>query len=403
MAEIHNNNKKTIVYIGDFDFKNENVQSRLVRNNSKIFNKLGYDVFFIGVDRLCTDFRHIKSIAPVDNYLELPNTLSLKGVFKCRAICQKVLRQLDETNHKSKITHVITYQAPTFAVVLKRVAIWCKVNNIKYVVNSADIPIFDAQPFLRRLVMKINWKMIHRYNDKYADGIIAVSSHIKSFYKKNNRKSIVVPPLFEKNNYINCSESRNEVTSFVYAGTPFIKTTGPIDPKGMKDRLDVIVDLFIGLASKGIDYKLTVIGVELNEYATAIPRHKTILENNDHIVFLGRRDHNKTLEMIANSDFSINYRDINEMTEAGFSTKIVESISLGTPVITNKTSDIGFYLRKNIEWFELKRDADKNVELLSFLSLLPQSERRDLKDKCFLNNSFCLDSYVDLVKDFLTN
>ena len=31
---------KCIVYIGDFDIRNENVQSHLVRNNGKIFNEL---------------------------------------------------------------------------------------------------------------------------------------------------------------------------------------------------------------------------------------------------------------------------------------------------------------------------------------------------------------------------
>ena len=40
-----------IVYIGDFDFRNENVQAHLVKNNGKVLNSLGYHIEYIGINR----------------------------------------------------------------------------------------------------------------------------------------------------------------------------------------------------------------------------------------------------------------------------------------------------------------------------------------------------------------
>jgi hypothetical protein len=38
--------RKAVVYIGEFDLRNENVQAHLVKNNGKLLKQLGYEVFF---------------------------------------------------------------------------------------------------------------------------------------------------------------------------------------------------------------------------------------------------------------------------------------------------------------------------------------------------------------------
>ena len=88
---------KTIVYIGDFDFKNENVQSFLVKNNGTVLNQIGYNVFFIGINKTNTSFRSIDKATFNDcNYLELPNSLNFLGLFLCKKIYKSILKQLDK-------------------------------------------------------------------------------------------------------------------------------------------------------------------------------------------------------------------------------------------------------------------------------------------------------------------
>ena len=49
-------NRPAVVYIGEFDLRNENSQAHLVKNNGKILRQLGYEVFFVGTNRNCDSF-----------------------------------------------------------------------------------------------------------------------------------------------------------------------------------------------------------------------------------------------------------------------------------------------------------------------------------------------------------
>lgn len=394
-------NHKTVVYVGDFDFRNENVQSQLVKNNARILTGLGFEVFFIGVDRLNTDFYNLKTVKWNDHYLELPNSLNLSGLFRCSGVCKKIIDQLDEIERTGgSISHVVTYQSPTYAIVLKMIAIWCRRRDVQYVVNCADIPVFDSQPFIKRVVMKWNWSKIHHYNKKYADGIIAVSKFIESFYHKDGRKSIVIPPLFDKSNYHFQMIEKKETTSFIYAGTPFIHTNKRVNPKGMKDRLDKIIDLFLELSTEKADYAFSIVGISKEEYITAVPRHKEALETSNQISFLGRQSRFQTLELVFNSDFSINYRDANVMTKAGFSTKIVESVSVGTPVIINDIGDTFDYLEEGKTGFCLSGILVDDANKLSRLCALTKAEREQIKEAVMQKELFSVETYENKMKVF---
>ena len=395
-------NNNTIVYIGDFDFRNENVQSHLVKNNARILTSIGYDVRYIGIDKTNTDFNSLDTVKPDNNgYLELPNTLNVAGWFKRKTVCKKIIAQLEEIDREKKISHIITYQSPTYAVVLKTIAVWCKNNRVAYIVNCADLPVFDSQPLVRRVVMKWNWRTIHQINKQRADGIIAVSRYIEAFYSKRGQKSIVVPPLFDENAYQWNVTTRNGVVSFIYAGTPFINLNKRVNPKGMKDRLDKIVDLFLALTEKGIAFAFQIVGITKEEYTVAVPRHKKVLETNDQIRFLGRLSHIQTLELVSNADYSINFRDLNEMTKAGFSTKIVESISVGTPIISNDVGDVSLYLEEGVSWIRLTGDNQKDCKQLADLTFLSAEERTKNKAVTKQKRVFSIDRYIQTMKTFL--
>lgn len=392
--------EKFIVYIGDFDFRNENVQSFLVRNNGKILNSLGFHIAFIGINTKETDDRKIKCLPSVgtengDLYYELPNTLNGKGVFGYFRTVKSIKAYLDSLMARGKVEYLISYQSPTYSIVLKKIAKWCKRNSIKYIVNCADLPIFDLQPFLRRLVMRVNWNYMHRINKRYADGIISVSRFIETFYYKKGRPSVIIPPLFDESKYTYKAPKSNDVPSFIYAGIPFKITGNVASVIGMKDRLDYIIDLFLFLSKKSIPYSFTVIGITKENYLSSVPRHKDALAKESKIVFSDRHKHSDTLAMIAESDFSINYRDVNLMTKAGFSTKIVESVSVGTPVIINRNSDIFDYLKEGVSAFELTGNPEMDVSKISTVCSLSAESRilikRNLyKDKIFNINKFLL-------------
>ena len=397
--------KKCIVYIGDYDLRNENVQSHLVKNNAKIFNKLGYKVVFVGVNRFVRTFQEINSLPPLelgDNcFLELPNTLNIQGLFKYRLVFHTVFEYLTVLERKDGINYVITYQSPTYAPFIKKLGIFCKKKSIPYIVNSADIPIFDSQTFFKRIVMKYNWHLLHKYNYKYASGVIAVSSYIDNFYKKEGRPSIIVPPLFDES--LSMDFELGNCVTFVYAGTPFIDSNTAVNPTGMKDRLDKIIDLLLNLAEVESNFRCVIIGITKEKYCINVPRHSDALKDNNQIIFKGRLPHSETLNVVKNADYMINYRDANPMTEAGLSTKVVESVSLGTPVVMNSIGDTFNYLKDGLTGYKLTGRQSADVTLLRRLCDKNEAMRQNSKKACANNKTFSLEKYSDTLDSFFRN
>ena len=391
-----------IIYIGDFDLRNENVQAHLVKSNTKIFNRLGYSVALIGVNRKST-FEEIATLQKLDigegnQYLELENTLTVSGFFKYKRTESKIMAFMDGVARQGNVKFVISYQAPTFAPILKRVAEWCGRHGAKYIVNCADITVFDSQPLLRRMVMTRNWNYLHKVNRKYSDGLIAVSRYIENFYQKDGMPSVIIPPLFD--NFVDKEYELSATTTFVYAGTPFVLKKN-VNTVGMKDRLDKIVDLCLELSAEGVSYQLLVVGITKDMYITCIPRHKAALENKQDIVFKGRLPHSETLEAVRNADYMLNIRDHNVMNEAGLSTKVVESVSLGTPVVMNSIGDTFMYLREGITGYELSGDMTKDVATLKGLCDKSFDERVSFKKHCAGDRTFSLEKYETKFEQFL--
>lgn len=399
-------NNNYIVYIGDFDFRNENVQSFLVKNNGKIFRSLGLDVAYIGINTKETN--DLKESEPLslpligdDKYLELPSTLNMSGIFKYHSICTQIVEFLNKLSEEAHVGGVITYQSPTYAVALRTIAKWCIAKGVPYIVNCADLPIFTLQSPLRKIVMKINWDYMHKINIKYAQGVISVSRYIENFYRKSDCQYIIVPPLFDSDNQMQTRFKANKVATFIYAGIPFKITGHEAIPSGMKDRLDKVLDLFALLTEKSIPYEFQIVGIDKNDYLQGVPRHKAVLENNDSVVFLGRRSHQETLDLVSRADFSINYRDENLMTKAGFSTKIVESVSLGTPVIINDISDTFLYIKEGISGFQLSGNLITDCEKLTRICALSEVERKEMKKELASLKVFDIHQFKYPMKTFL--
>ena len=395
---------KCIVYIGDFDLRNENVQATLVKNNGRVLNDLGYAVAYIGVNRDACDFSQIEVLPPMDmgmnSYLELPYTLSIRGLFAYRDIVKRVISYMNSLAQRMDVKYLISYQAPTYAPILSAVAKWCRANRVKYIVNCADLPIFDSQPFVRRMVMELNWRILHRITRNQADGIIAVSKYIERFYTKENRPSIVLPPLF--NEKVDTKYKGNETAAFLYAGTPFVVLDREVNPKGMKDRLDKVVELFLQLAGQETEFRFNILGITKEAYVTCVPRHRQALEQEQKIVFYGRKTHSETLDMLTQSDFMVNIRDKNLMTEAGLSTKVVESVSVGTPVVMNPIGDTFDYLDEGITGFALSEDSQTSINLMKHLCALSREERLSMKYRCSEKKPFSCDAYREKISSFLS-
>ena len=121
------------------------------------------------------------------------------------------------------------------------------------------------------------------------DGVIAISDYLYQYYKDKVPNTVKIPPLvdIQDEKWTNADAPGNGCVTFIYCGSP----------SGLKERLDVIVQGIDALSGK-----------------------------------------------VQGASWSIVIRDNNLVVKAGFPTKLVESISCGTPVIVNRFSNVCEYL-----------------------------------------------------------
>ena len=171
-----------------------------------------------------------------------------------------------------------------------------------------------------------------------ADGIIAISSFLADHYQDKGLKVLRIPPTLDVRSTASSTPAMRRTDSdsrlrLIYAGTP-----------GKKDSLGIILAAVRMVDPHGSKLKLDVLGV--NESQASIYREEDKVYRN--VEFHGVVKQSDVVRFLMNADFSVLVREPLRFAHAGFPTKFVESLSAGTPVIANLTSDIGMYLSDGV-------------------------------------------------------
>lgn len=322
---------KKVLYVGGFELPDKNAAAHRVIGNAKVFKELGYEVKLIGLTNgivkigpfHSSGFQSFEEVYPKSN----------KGWLKFLIDISFVKRMI--LNEKPEI--VILYNYP--AMKLFRLMRLCRKMNIKVYADITEWYVSEGIS-LRDQIKKIDIKWRMNYLHFKLDGLIVISNYLKSYYEKSVRNIIVVPPL------IDCQDNKwdiirdqskiqDEIVRFVYSGSP---------GSGGKDRLDIVIDNLKKVSEKfGKTIRFDIIGINLEDYLRNFNQ-----DNFDHpfVIFHGRLDHNDAIKIVNDSNFTVFFRDNYIVNNAGFPTKFVESITLGTLVVTNSTSDLPNYYEK---------------------------------------------------------
>ena len=128
-------------------------------------------------------------------------------------------------------------------------------------------------------------------------------------------------------------------------------------PYALKEKLDTIVSA-IETVSQEQNVVLNVVGVteqqfvELYNWTGDVPIA---------VKFWGRVEHKQVIKIVKSSDWAIILRDNNRVVKAGFPTKVVESISCGTPVLVNHFSNIEDYLNNENSIFTSMSNLEQSI------------------------------------------
>ncbi len=99
--------------------------------------------------------------------------------------------------------------------------------------------------------------------------------------------------------------------------------------------------------------------------------------------------HERALAELAGADFSVFFRPDNRVSQVGFPTKYVEAACCGIPTVTNRTSDLGRYLRDGDNGFlAATADPDAVLESLRKAVTLGAAELEAMKVRVRADNPF---------------
>ena len=320
-----------ILYVGGFKLPDRNAAAHRVINNGKLLRDIGYEVFFLGVDERNSDYLSMtkKSFFGFDCYsIPYPNNIKqwlkyLTSIFWVKKIVSDI----------QDISCVIVYNYQ--AIALLRLSRFCRKNNISIVGDSTEWYGSKGENFLFKILKGLDTFLRMRILQKQMNGLIVISSYLTKYYR-TVRNLLCLPPLVDKLEYkwvqnelqVNFSKIR-----LVYAGTPG-KT---------KDNLGLLIECLYDLKHYS-NFEFIIVGISKEEYLSNNCQKKIIDDLGNKVVFKGRVPHQTSINLLKGSDFSIFLRQKTRTNMAGFPTKLVESISSGTPVITTNTSDISKYI-----------------------------------------------------------
>lgn len=388
--------KKIIIYVGNFSFPYGNASGKRVYGNGKLFRSLGYTTIFVGTDAglsYNTDLKDTKKVFDGFEYYNFPYPKSSLEWTNYRSILKRFITWMQDK--KEATFAIIYYGSPRLSLFISGLIYWSKKNNIKIIADCVDWLESKTGNFIFDIAKTVDTYYQKAIANKHSDGVICISSYLANYYKKAGKKTVIIPPLSTHISKDIPREPRDCIY-FVYAGSPFRGKKEIKDVSSLKDRVDKMMELLKILKDDGIHFKLFYYGLDKGDYLTAFPGQRDIIDylEND-LEFCGHQDNETVTAQIEKSDFTILLRDKKRATMAGFPTKISESISYGTPVITTRTSDIEYYLTEG--------EQVVFVELNNLKSCAQTIEKTILSKKYIYMKHKCIGNRIFFYKELKSN
>ncbi len=388
-------NSKRVLYVGSFHFPECDAAGLRVLNNGKLLKATGHEVSFlsfendginsVSVNKEFTGFKYGYS-----SDFRNQNDGILLRIFNFIFMGRKALKYL--LKNRSQFDVVILYNPFLFLTVAT--LLFSIIFKKKIIVDLTEW--YDKREFLDGkfrlpyLLSEFNMRLAI----KLIRNKILISRFLGDYYQKTN--NIILPPLVDLNEpkWVDVQKTGEHSTlKLIYAGSP-----------QNKDNLKIIVESVISALKLEVNVHLTVFGITKSEFFKLFG-HEYKDSELINILFCGRVSHEKVIESYKSMNYMILIRENTRKNNAGFPTKLVESIVSGTPVIINSTSNISDFLSHGIDSFIINElSTESIVDTLKNLSNLSENEYNELIQNLQLTRTkFAYDYYKNEFEQFIQN
>lgn len=393
--------KKTIIYLGGFELPDRNAAAHRVVSNGKILRDLGYDVVFLGIEKTRVNGGLQRSTEDYFGFecWSMPYPRSLIAWMGYITSGRNVLDLLDRKALASCVA-VICYNHP--AVAQFKIRHGCRKIGVKHLVDATEWYDTSAGSPIYRLIKSIDVKLRMDCVHRLADGVITTSSFMTSYYTAQGKVVVELPTLFDATLFpAPARRDTSEVKHYIYVGVPFEVGRVNAQRTNLKERLDQVIELFYQMHKAGKDFCFDIYGINRSAYTQVFPEHAMKLDElNGKLSFHGRVPNAFVRDRIAQSDFSIFFRDESRTTLAGFPSKAAESITCGTPVIVNRMQSLERYCEAP---GLLLAEPGREYELLEQCEAMPIVALENLKRHTFQARTFHYQEYKKFLADFLAD
>ena len=325
----------SIIYVGPFSFPNGGAAARRILGVAKSMQAAGFKIKVasgqMGIGAQCSEwFEGIEIFSLSERTAEhLPRLLKHMAYL---TMGSNTVAWLDSLEYRPRTVVLYSGYSPYLLHLLP----WARRHGVQLVFDAVEW--YDpATPMGWLSPYQINIEFAMRFLIPQVSHVISISDYLHNYYIGRGCQSFVVPPTLDVLATPARTEARNAggALELVYAGSP-----------GRKDLLDNILEAVLRLRQAGRNVHLSVAGIQ----AADIGRYSSVRSRSAHEVsagvnFVGVLSHEASLNLVRQADFSLLLRDNARYSRAGFPTKFVESLSVGTPVIANLTSDLHRYLK----------------------------------------------------------
>ncbi|MBC5645781.1 glycosyltransferase [Parabacteroides sp. BX2] len=379
-----------ILYCGLFRFPAGDAAAPRVLNNAKIMRKLGHKVDFIafGGKQEATSWQGF-------NYV-ISDDLDIKkfSFSKVKSLFMMGYKAYDFINSRINEYDVVVlyFGAGLLPYKLDRL---CCCNGVKFVLDITEW--YVARDYHLGYVNPFFWinEGFMRFVNPRVKNVICISRYLDNHFRKSSNR-LLLPPLVD----LNEEKWKKTVAQYApYAGKTLIYAGNAANSK---DRIDIVLEALEIALDRGAKLRLLILGSSKVIYTSNQQREKL----KDAVCVIRRVTQEDVPRYYKIADFSILIRDNNRKSNAGFATKLAETIAAGVPPIINKTSNIEDYLKDRVNAIVLEHPDKK--ELVKRLIEVDKMDTNSVKvlSEAISNTARCsfhYESYIESMKLFLRN
>lgn len=324
-----------VLFLANQELPDQSANATRIINLAKLFRKCGVEPILIGtrynVDTLVQGnydgikYMHVDAL----NYLSLPKNKRQKYLERL------FLEAMDATWTQDHFSIIVasSFSFQSIQFILN----YAKAKRIAVVYNSVEWFQKDNESFYG-LSGKIKF-LYNRFGllvqHVKVGNIIAISSLLENYYKERKCNTIRIPTIIDKEKYVYVEQNHNKKIVIAYAGSP-----------AKKDYISNAIKALLLLNSEELQcLEFHLYGIDVKQLKNLGITEETIHILQDILFVHGRIPYSQVQEKISSADFTILLRPNLRYANAGFPTKVGESMMCGTPVIANHTSDLNLYIR----------------------------------------------------------